>query len=367
MATQEVTRDLPPRPQAPVDETVVIPAAVKRAGAAADALHTQVYQPEPPAEPPAPPQPEPPPAEPPVAAAPPAEPPPPPQPEPPAGEPEAPTPDQIRADPWANRYNAMKGRYDQSQRTITDMQQMLTDLGDELVRTQQMIRSPEPAAPAAPATPKRLITTEDEQTYGTEFIDLARRAGLEAVQGELGELRGQQVELQKRLRSATRQTIGQYLDSQVPAWKQVMASPRWKAWLRLPDVYSGRVRKGLLDAAYQAADAPRVAMFFKGFLNEERAAGHIADPAPPQPEPPAPAPVPREPAVPLATLAAPGRATRPAPGTQPETPADKPIFTRKQIADFYTAVRQGRYNGRETEKVQHEQQIFAAQREGRVR
>lgn len=119
----------------------------------------------------------------------------------------------------------------------------------------------------------------------------------------------------------------------------------------------------MLDAAYQAADAPRVLAFFTGFVNDEAiAAGNVA-PAP-TPEPPQ---APRQAAVPLERLAAPGRA-RPAGGSDaPNVPADKPTFTRKQISVFYNDVRRGAYAGREAEKAAREREIFSAQNEGRVR
>ena len=109
----------------------------------------------------------------------------------------------------------------------------------------------------------------------------------------------------------------------------------------------------------QAADAPRVLDFFKRFLDEEVATGQM--PAP-QPTPP-PAPVTA--AIPLTTLAAPGR-PNPAPGNT-QVPDSKPVYTYQDIKDFYEYVRRGVYAGQEQLKQQIEADIFAAQREGRIR
>jgi len=68
--------------------------------------------------------------------------------------------------------------------------------------------------------------------------------------------------------------------------------------------------------------------------------------------------------IPLADLAAPGRAKTAAAST---TPVEKPFFTQAQIAQFYAASAAGKYRGREEEKNRIEQAIFAAQREGRIR
>lgn len=262
------------------------------------------------------------------------------------------------------RYLAMKGRYDQSQKTIGTMQQQLQDLGDELVRTQQLLSTrPKDTQPQPPKQP--LLTPEDAQTFGPELIDFAQRAAREALSPELEALRAENAKLKKHVSKTETHTINSTLDAQVPNWRDVNANPRWLQWLRLPDVYSGRVRQHMLNDATAAGDASRVVAFFKGFLAEEQATGHV-DPDTEELEAAAPAPA-RKAAVDPVTLAAPGR-PRPASSQPPTTnAADKPVITRAQISAFYANVRAGAYRGQDALKQQHEQMIFAAQREGRVR
>jgi hypothetical protein len=207
-----------------------------------------------------------------------------------------------------------------------------------------------------------MITEADVAQYGPEIIDLARRAGLEAVTPKLTALENENRELKQKLNQNSQGTMVQALDAAVPNWREINVMQSFKNWLRLRDVYSGAVRQTMLNEAHAAANAPRVIAFFKGFLAEANATGQLS--AAPRNEPPA-APAPREPAVPLSSLAAPGRA-RPASGDN-GAPAEKPVFTRAQIAAFYSDVRQQRYAGREAEKARLENEIFAAQREGRVR
>ena len=345
----------------PVDESVPVPQSVRDGAARAEAMHAQVYPAETPPEPS--PQPDSPAPEPTPQPNDPPQPEPQPQPEPPAppvaADAPVPSAEDLRESEWARRYNAMRGRYGASQRTVREMQNTLTDMGDELVRTQSLIRRvPDPE----PEPVRRHVTAEDEQTFGTDFIDLARRAAQDALAPVIDQLRGENGELKQHVQRTQRLTVAQFLDREVEGWREINSDQRFIDWLRKRDVYSGAVRQKLLDNAFRAADAPRIAEFFTGFLREEQATGH-ADPAP-RSEPPAP-PAPREPAVPLASLAAPGRA-RPASGEQPQS-ADKPIFTRAQVAAFYDKVRRGAYQGRETEKQADEAVIFAAQREGRIR
>ncbi len=355
MATQEVVVDQRPVDLAPIDTSVTVPDHVRRAAELAESFYKK---PEEPAPAPvqenlAPPETQE--ATPAPVEAPPLQ---PAQPH----EPITPTKQEIHENDWASRYNSMKGRYDAAQRTIGSMQEQMSQLGDELVRTQALLRGQAPQDQKPVAT-KKFITPEDEQAYGPELIDLARRAAAETLGPEIEQLRSENQSLQKRVTTTAQGEVRQSLDSQVPNWKAINKSPEFKQWLSLRNIYTGEVRQSMLNAAYSAADAPKVTAFFKDFLREGIATGQVTPMAQlnEQASPP-----PRVAAVPLETLAAPGRA-RPASGESPASPADKPIYTRAQIAAFYNHVRQGAYAGRETEKARLENSIFSAQAEGRVR
>lgn len=374
-------------PQAlpPVDPNVKLPSRVTAASQAADAMHAQAYQtPEPAPQP----QPQPPssPTEAPAAAAPPAPqplPPAAPQPEPPA--PSAPQPaphpqpaaerapaaGDLSQEEWRHRYLSMEGRYKQAAQSLGGMQEQMSEMGDELMRMQAALEQQRNQQPRAPQpvrlpAPEQYLTPDEIQAYGPELLSVIQRAARAALMPDMQNLQTgtQQAisQVSQRVQQVSQVTLYTMLDEQVPTWRLINNDQRFKAWCSLPDVYSGQLRGKLLKDAFQAGQAARVIAFFKGFLAEEQATGQLPDPSV-QPQPPA---VPRTPAIPLDTLTAPGRA-KPAPGEQPGAPADKPIFTRAQIAAFYTAVRQGQYHGRDNDKNALEQQIFAAQRDGRVR
>ena len=348
----------------PIDPNVKVPAAVRRAAAKADAYYV-------------PPAPVPDPAQTPPVAAPAAAPvpaqvppvesaipapvaaPAAPQPAPPAA------PQQPAAPPeppnYEHMYNSMKGRYDASLRIQGGMQEQLQQLGDELMRTQHMIRggniNPDVTLPGdiKPA----YITDEDVKNYGSELIDVTKRAALEAVAPTLTALQQENQRLHQQVNQQQRQSIYERLDEGMPTWRDVNTNPRWLAWLRLRDFNSAPVRQEQLNRAMQAADAPRVLNFFERFLAEEVATGQMPSP---QPTPP---PTPVTAAIPMTTLAAPGR-PNPAPGNT-QVPDSKPVYTHQDIKDFYEYVRKGVYVGQEALKQQIEADIFAAQREGRVR
>ena len=259
-----------------------------------------------------------------------------------------------------HRYLSMKGRYEQAAQTIGSMQEQMQQMGDELMRLQRMVTQQRQIPPAPPTPRQPLVTDKDLEAYGPELIDVVKRAALEAVSPELARLNQTTQQVRQTVVKQSQDGVYQQLANAIPNWSEINQSPRFKAWAGLRDVYSGEVRSKLLNAALQAADAPRVVAFFRGFLAEEQATGQA-------PEPQHEAATPRQAAVPLEMLAAPGRA-KPAPGgTMPGSPADKPIFTRAQISEFYTRVRQGAYNGRDADKARDEAMIFSAQKEGRVR
>lgn len=351
-------------PLPPVDPEVKLPPSVLAQSAASDAIHKQAYQtpdaPQP-AAPTAPadgqpvPQPVPPPATPPAQSTPPE----PPQPQPPAP---AQGDENLTADQWRHRFLSMQGRYNQAAQSIGVLQEQLQELSDENMRMQQHVRTSVPQVPQPQALPSGL-TAEEVAAYGPELVDVIQRTARAALMPDLQNTQNSVRQVNQQVQRVTVGGVYQVLDQKIPDWRAINISPRFKSWCGSRDVYSGAVRGELLRSAFQAADAPRVLAFFKGFLDEEQATGQLPDPSL-QPQPPA---APRQAAMTLEQLAAPGRA-KPATGdNNPGTPADKPIFTRDQIKAFYSAVRQNHYAGREPEKNALEQQIFAAQREGRVR
>ena len=348
----------------PIDPNVKVPEAVKRAAARADA-HYQPATPDPSQVQPVAPVQVQPAAEPanlqvqPLPPAPPAPQPAPAAPEPASQPPAAP----VEPPNFEHMYNSMKGRYDAAQRTIGGMQEQMGNLGDELMRTQMLIRggniNPTSTLPAnmQPA----YVTAEDVTQFGEPLIDLTKRAALEAVAPTLTALQEENRRLNQQVTQQRTQSIYEKLDEGLPTWREINIEPRWLQWLRLRDFNSAPLRQEQLNRAMQAADAPRVLDFFHRFLAEEQATGQMPAPQPPQP----PSSEPRPAAIQLTTLAAPGR-PNPASGNS-QVPDSKPVYTHDDIKTFYRYVQQGVYAGQEQLKQSIEADIFAAQREGRVR
>lgn len=274
-------------------------------------------------------------------------------------EPQAPTQEHPHDDAatWENRYKSMKGRFERAEKQNAQLAEQISSLQRVIATLEAKIQ--EPVAPQQPSV-SRLITDEEEEEYGREFLDVVGKRAKEVVSSEVQELQAEIAALKNQLSKvggvvtlSAKQQMDNLLNEQCPNWREINSNPDFLAWLKLPDTYSGAIRHDLLRKAYERNDGPRVLAFFNGFLAEEAA----VVPSNSQPEPA------RSQKLPLEQYAAPGRARSAA----ASAPAEKPFITTAQITQFYSDVAAGRYRGREKEKEQMENAIFEAQRAGRIR
>jgi hypothetical protein len=261
---------------------------------------------------------------------------------------------------WEHRYNSMRGRYERAEEHLRALTARIGELEGELEEAKRTTTRARPEP-----TTERLITDQERQDYGEEFLTVVGKKAKEIASAETSELHLQLAALTKQLQDlggtvvkSAQEKMFTALDSGCSDWQKINTDPNFIAWLQLPDTYSGAIRHSLLKAAFERNDSPRVLAFFNGFLAEEAAVA----PAKPAGDlvPAAQAPG----KVSLETLAAPGRAKSPA---ATSAPAEKPIIQRDQIAAFYTSVAQGKYRGKDEEKARLERMIFEAQQDDRIR
>jgi len=261
---------------------------------------------------------------------------------------------------WEHKYKSIHGRFMRQSEQMRSMSEEITNL-QNVIATMQ-------TAPAASSTPpelraERLITDDELRDYGDDFLKVVGKKAKEELVPIIQSQAQKIEELERRLSGVTNvvqqdntQKLLDALDQKLPQWRDLNNNPEFLAWLRLPDPFSGAIRHEMLKAAYTQGNASRVLAFFNGFLAEEAAVA----PAKAEPDDEGQ----RLSKVPLESLAAPGRAKSAAGNA---TPAEKPFFTRANIAAFYANVAAGRYRGKDAEKANLEKQIFEAQREGRIR
>jgi hypothetical protein len=266
---------------------------------------------------------------------------------------------------WEHKYKSIHGRYVRSQEQIRQLTEQVRGLQDIVA---SMKTAPAPANQATSdgipeLDAENLITDDERADYGEDFLKVVGKRARQEVAPVINAYKAEIAQLKQQLEGFTgfvkqdsQQKLLSKLDEKLPNWREMNTNQEFLDWLSLPDPYSGGIRHDMLKAAYAQGDAHRVLAFFNGFLAEEAAVA----PATSEPD----ASVTRVPKVPLEKLAAPGRAKTAAASP---APAEKPLITRAQVAAFYAEVAAGKYRGRDDAKNKAEAEIFAAQREGRIR
>jgi hypothetical protein len=117
------------------------------------------------------------------------------------------------------------------------------------------------------------LTPQDYADYGSEFLDMTRRAAVDAVGPELQRLNAENQHLRAMAQRSQRADIERALDNSGIDWHAVYNDPRFSQWLSEQDPYNDGTRSQHLRRAVAAGDANRVVRFYQGFLTE---AGHHA-------------------------------------------------------------------------------------------
>jgi hypothetical protein len=177
---------------------------------------------------------------------------------------------------------------------------------------------------------RTMLTQADRENYGDEFLDLTRRAAVDAVGPQLNQLRQENAHLRQMAQRSQRADIERALDNSGIDWHAVYNDPRFSQWLSEQDPYNDGTRSQHLRRAVAAGDSNRVVRFYAGFLQE---AGHHA-PA--------------------------GQRSH-----QSRSPATSGnIYTRQQITDLYKRRRLGQIS--DSRWAQIEPDIVKAAAQGRV-
>jgi len=172
------------------------------------------------------------------------------------------------------------------------------------------------------------LTQQDVDDWSADAVSFAQRAALHAVSPALARLEHQNEALSRQLEQERRRGLYQTLDRELPNWRQIDNSVEWRQWLLLPYEMSGRPRQQHLNEAIAAADASRVATFFRGFLQEQAGAA--------------------------------SRASAPA----SSVPIGKRTYTRADIVKYSDAYRRGQISEADYQRLQAD--IVVAAKENRI-
>jgi hypothetical protein len=287
-----------------------------------------------------------------------------------------PEPEPKRED-WKQKYSVLKGKYDAEVPRMADdireLKQMLRESGEQVTTLHAQVAAlkAEPKPEPKPAAP--LVSAEEIEQFGPDLIDVVERVAKQAVSpyvdqkvGEVASTVKQVNEsvasTQKSVAESARERLYVSLDEKVPGWDGINKDPKFVAWLREEDGLSGQPRGVSLRSAFDRNDTEKVVKIFKGFQKE-----HVVGD---DPNLDAPADeVTPESQQGLDTLVAPG--TPKTGSTDAQVESGKRIWTQADIRAFYLSkdeiVRSRPNDDLPSEMAAAERDIFAAQRENRIR
>jgi hypothetical protein len=253
---------------------------------------------------------------------------------------------------YAQRWRSLQGVYNSAQGRVNSLEQQVQQL-QQLVSTLQ-------TAPVTGMAQSKFLTDQDTADYGTDLVDMARRAAREELKdfaGAVGSLK-QDVDGMRRvvpevqrLAQENQQTAQEKffagLARAVPDYEQVNANPQFHQWLLTADPMTGILRQTYLVDAQRAGDVPRVGTIFNSWKSLSGTQGQTQ----------ARTNTKRE----LELQQAPGRNLSVAPTDKTGRQWDP-----REITALYDDKRRGKYAGKEAEFKALEQDIFLAQQEGRI-
>lgn len=243
---------------------------------------------------------------------------------------------------WEQRFKVLDGKY---RAEVPRLHSEIKDLKASVTNLQEQLA----AAKSTPAT-RVEFTAEEREQFGDELLNVVARVAAaqapaaQAPQIDLTPMTERMQKLERHVAETSEDAFFRKLGDQIPHWEAQNVDAGFVQWLAQTDDFTGRVRQDLFNEAYESLDVGRIAAFFKAY--------------------PYQSPVSRtESAVPsLESQVAPD-VNR----SSPPPPPGQKIWSRAEIDQFYRQVRRGEFNQNTEDMVRIEQDIFAAQKEKRIR
>ena len=186
--------------------------------------------------------------------------------------------EQPQQEQWEHRYNSMRGRYEQMAEQNRELMNRMSWFERQMQAQRQAAPAPAPAASPLQRERPQLVTKEETDEYGADFLDLIGRRAREDITPEIATLKNELKALRQQVGHVgthiamdARGRMEAELDQSMPEWRDINMEQDFLDWLSLPDAYSGANRHQLLKQAFEQNQTPRVAAFFQGFLREATA------------------------------------------------------------------------------------------------
>lgn len=172
---------------------------------------------------------------------------------------------------WQQKYQSLKGHFDAE---VPRLHQQNKELASQLQEMQKQIAELNKPKPQ-PDTDDRLVTKQDEDSFGSDLVDLQRRVAREVMREHVAPLQGELSKRDARIEQlenmltrtqgdVTSMTFEQQLERVVPDFSKINADPKWVAWLDAVDSNGDSIRPRA-EAAYNAGDIGKVAKYVEAF------------------------------------------------------------------------------------------------------
>lgn len=259
------------------------------------------------------------------------------------GKDETPTDEPKRSEAyWEHRFNVINGKYAAEVPALRDEVRLLKkQVSERDQKIDGLISAAKQEGNNGGLTDEQMAKFEAE--FGEDFVSFVQRMVSSSTSksdnsAEVNELKRKVETFEQREQQKTTASFWTALNELVPDWKTVNDDKAFHTFLSQYDPQTGTQRQQSLATAQQALDADGVAAVFDAFKKQQ-----------PKPE----------------KTRIPDDQVDPPTSRSTTTPDAGRIWTGPEIKQFYTDKANGKYSAEEGKRL--EADIFAAQREGRVR
>lgn len=164
---------------------------------------------------------------------------------------------------WKHKFDVISGKY---QAEVPRLYGQLKEQNQTLENLQRELAELKAKANVEPEKPKEsLVTSKDEDAFGSDLIDLARRVSreeanqvlsridqIEQMLKRISELPRQMEQVQQQQAQSAEERYWGAVNTAVPDWNQIDADPRWIEWLNTRAPFAVKSYRELAGEAIQA-------------------------------------------------------------------------------------------------------------------
>lgn len=208
-----------------------------------------------------------------------------------------PVPDPVKTEPvktdplpddnvnWQHKYDVLQGMFNAKDEDVKSLRQGMENLQTLVNHQAQQLQgfAASPAAPAAPAAPAMQspaegipkIELDSVAGYGDEIVmmakgfnalvDMNQQLQSQIAGGNGGGDNARMDRIENFVQESATDRYTKHLDTTVPKWREITATPEFTGWLSNVDPMSGYQYKQMMDFAYNNLRAPQVEAILKAF------------------------------------------------------------------------------------------------------